>query len=211
LRASVAPGKALLSSIKRFTAASDKSVTLDFFDTYGLQQSLRSFETVLTAEMNVSDIYLVTKKRGYDTPDLINQAETLFPAELLLKVPESIDDIRQAGKCIAFELGTAAGFHTMRAMEIVLRQYWDVVTSGADRPKTGNMGDYLRELESKNAGDPKTRATLKQIKDLHRNELMHPEENLSIDDVIALLGIAQSAIIAMLREIPDVAALGAGV
>src|ERR1022692_4005513 len=127
LRATVLPGHALVQAIKKLTTEPDKERALDFFDSYSLRNSLKEFETVLTAEMNVSDTYFVTKKRGYDTPDLINNAEVLFPQDLLLKVPECRDDIRQAGKCIAFELGTAAGFHIMRANELVLRRYWDVV------------------------------------------------------------------------------------
>lgn len=153
--------------------------------------------------MNISPAYLVVKKRGYDTADLIARAEVLFPADLVRKVPEALEDVRQAGKCMAFELGTAAGFHTMRATELVLRHYYDAVMNGAERPKTNNIGDYLREMENAKAGDAKTLATLRQIKDSHRNELIHPEENLTLDDALALIGISQSAIVAMLREVPE--------
>jgi len=90
----------------------------------------------------------------------------------------------------------------MRATELVVRRYWDAVTSGKQRPDRFNIGEYLREMEKENVGDPKTLATLKQIKDLHRNELMHPEVSLDIDEAISLLGIAQSAIAAMMKEIP---------
>jgi hypothetical protein len=203
LKASVAPGKALLDAIKRLTTKPDKDQNLDFYDTYSLTNTLQSFETVFTAEMNVGAAYLVTKKRGYDTGDLIWRAEVLFPTELPIRVPECVGDIREAGKCIAFEMGTAAGFHIMRAVELVLRKYWDNVTNKRPRPDNGNMGIYLREMENANVGDEKVRACLRQIKDLHRNALMHPEDNLTLDDAIGLLGISQSAIIAMLREIPD--------
>jgi hypothetical protein len=202
LKASAVPGMSLLQAIKKLTIEPDKDRTLDLYDIYSLTNALREFETVLTHEMNVVNAYLVTKKRGYDTSDLISQAEVIFPQELASKVPEAIPDIREAGKCIAFELGTAAGFHIMRATELVLRRYYDCVTNGAPRPQTGNIGDYLRELDNRNVGELKARGTLRQIKDLHRNELIHPEISLSLDDALALLGIAQSAIIAMLREVP---------
>jgi hypothetical protein len=203
LKATVAPGMKLLQTIKKLTADPDIEKTLGFLDTYYLSSALGEFEMVLTAEMNVGNAYLVTKKRGYDTSDLISQAEVLFPVELKYKIPDAIPDIREAGKCLAFELGTAAGFHIMRATELVIRVYWDAVTNGEERPKTSNIGDYLRELDQRDAGEPKTRATLRQIKDLHRNELMHPEVSLTLDDAVALLGIAQSAIIAMMREIDE--------
>jgi hypothetical protein len=115
-------------------------------------------------------------------------------------VREAVSDMRAAGRCIAFDLGTAAGFHIMRATELVLRRYFDEVTGNAERPKTNNIGDYLRVLDDQDKGKKKTRATLRQIKDLHRNELIHPEVTLTLDEAIALLGIAQSAIVAMLQK-----------
>lgn len=202
LKASVAPGRALLQAIKKLSTEPDKERLLDFIDLYGLTNALDKFEAVLTAEMNVGAAYLVTKKRGYDTGDLIWRAAVLFPEDLVAKVPECVADIREAGKCIAFEMGTAAGFHIMRATELVLRRYYDAVMAGAARPDNGSMGGYLRLIEDASAGTPEVVAALKQIKDLHRNPLIHPENKLTLDDAIALLGISQSAIIAMLRKIP---------
>ncbi|HEV7673877.1 MAG TPA: hypothetical protein VGQ12_05040 [Candidatus Angelobacter sp.] len=203
LKASHAPGQALIQAIKRLSIEPDKERELDFYDSYSITNALDKFEAVLTAEMNVGAAYLVTKKRGYDTGDLIARAEVLFPSELPQKVPECLAEIREAGKCIAFEMGTAAGFHIMRATELVLRRYYDVATIGAPRPANNNIGGYLKEMEDGGKGAPKVIAALRQITSLHRNPLMHPEENLTLDDAIALLGIAQSAIVAMLREIPD--------
>ncbi len=52
-------------------------------------------------------------------------------------------------------------------------------------------------------GSAKVLSCLQQIKDLHRNPLMHPEETLTLEEAISLFGICQSAISAMLKEIPD--------
>lgn len=210
IRAARAPGVELLSIIQKLTEAENHERNISVYEIYMLGSALQQFETVLIAELNVGHAFWVTKKRGYDTYDLINQAEVIFPQELIAKVPESIADIRESGRCIAFELGTAAGFHTMRALEIVLRRYFDVVTNGAPRPKTNNMGDYLSELDRLAVGDVKTKAALKQIKNLHRNELIHPEVTLSLDEAIGLWNMAQSVIVAMLSEIPGQEKLLAG-
>jgi hypothetical protein len=203
LKATTMPGQVLLQALKKLTTDANKDRTLDFIDTYSVTNSLATFEAVLTAEMNVCKAYFVTKKRGYDVSDLITQAEVLFPSELVAKVPEAVPDIQQAGKCIAFEIPTAAGFHLMRALELVLRLYFDAVGKGEPRPTTNNMGDYLRIMSDKNLGDAKAVAVLKQIKDLHRNEFIHPETTLTLDQAIALLGIAQSAIVYMLDALPE--------
>jgi hypothetical protein len=202
LKATSAPGMELLAAIKKLTTENDKERKLDFFDVYSLQNALKEFEIVLRSELNVGNAYLVTKKRGYDTSDLINRGELLFPSELIVKVPASLRDVREVGRCLAFELSTAAGFHMMRAFELVLREYFDIVSSGAERPKTNNIGDYLRVMDDEKFGDVKVRECLRQITKLHRNELIHPENSLTLDEAIGLLGIAQSAMEAMLREIP---------
>ena len=203
LKASMAPGGALLQAIKKLTADPNKDRNLDFIDTYSISNALATFEAVLSAEMNVCNAYFVTKKRGYDITDLIKETEVLFPDDLKTKVPEAIFDIQQAGKCIAFEIPTAAGFHLMRALEMVLRLYFDAVANGEPRPVTNNWGDYLAIMVQKNLGDQKAIAVLKQIKDLHRNEFIHPETTLSLDEAIGLLGIVQSAMVYMLIPIPE--------
>ena len=175
-------------------------------DAYNIQEGFRQFETVLTAELGLEDLYLVFQKRGYDNKALIDNATVLFPDELTKKVPEAAFDIEQAGRCIAFELATAAGFHLHRANEAILHRYYDAVTKGADRPGR-NIGEYIKaleDLEKKDSGNAKVIAALKSLKDLHRNPLIHPDESLeSIDDAIALLNATHSVVVHMLKEIPE--------
>ena len=86
-----------------------------------------------------------------------------------------------------------------------MRRYWDYASGGKPRPTNRNLGAYLSKMEKRGYGDAKVIATLKQIKDLHRNTLIHPEETLILDDAINLLGIVRSAISAMLAPLPNVA------
>ena len=192
----------LLAAIQALTQGDNLERSLTFYETYNLSSLYSDFETVLMAEMNVAHTYLVTKKRAFDTGTLIASAEEMLALQISFMFPEAVADIRHAGRCIAFEMGTAAGFHIMRAIELVVRRYWDAVTDGKPRPDRFNIGDYLREMENLGVGAEKTRTILKQIKDLHRNELMHPEMTLTLDEAIGLFGIAQSAIDSMMKEIP---------
>src|SRR5262249_2774114 len=142
-------------------------------------------------------------KRGYDTADLIERGTVLFPDDLVPKVPSAQLDVEQGARCLAFELPTAAGFHFHRANESVLHVYYDAVTCGKPRPSGRNIGDYLAELKKHNAGDPIVWSCLKDLKDMHRNPLIHPEHTLeNIDEAIALLGQIHSVIVHMLRAIP---------
>jgi hypothetical protein len=150
---------------------------------------------VFGAELAVLPLYGVTRKAGFDLPTLIENGAA-----------EALPDLEQATRCIAFELFTAAGFHLHRANEAVLRRYWDAVTNGATRPASRNMGDYLNELNKLNAGDAKVKAALKDLKDLHRNPLIHPEQTLeNVDDAIALMNGVHTAVLNMLKEMPTIA------
>lgn len=169
-----------------------------------IRDALLKFEHFLDAEFKTMSIFLIEPVRGYDTRSLIYNGRVLFPLELESRVPKALLDADAAARCIAFDLPTSAGYHLMRATEAVLREYWDIVTDGAEPPNNRNMGDYLRQMDEKEVGDPKVKAALKDIKDLYRNPLLHPEDNLeSVEDAIALLGSVQAAIAKMLVVLPD--------
>ena len=207
LRTSVDSGMALLNAIRALKSKIDSSGNSDeplgFQDAWSITTALTTFEAVLGAELSLTPVYVVTPKGGFDVPALIEAGQACFPADLESKVPEAIQDLKQATRCIAFELFTSAGFHLHRANEAVLRRYWDAVTNGSPRPTTRNMGDYLNGLAQQNAGDPRVRAALKDLKDLHRNPLLHPDDSINnLDEAVALMNGVHTVILHMLRAIP---------
>jgi hypothetical protein len=175
---------------------------LDYLSVATLEQNVAAFRVVLDSEFQTSGIYLVTAKRGYDIPTLLENAETIFPPEVNEKLPQIQEDLREAGKCLAFNLGTAAGFHLLRALETVVCSYWYVVMNKAPLPRNRNLGQYITAMAK---GDHPNRRkvlfALRQVKDLHRNSIMHPEETLNLDEAIALLNTVQSAITLMLPTV----------
>src|SRR5262249_13042567 len=137
----------------------------------------------------------------YATPELIERAEKLFSESVRVEMPpEAVEDVRQAGRCIAFELPTAAGFHILRCVESVMLRYMDTLNAKRPKEKLRNWGVYLQILKDAGA-DEKVIAALDQLRDLHRNPNIHPEETLTLDEALSLLGIAQSAILGMVRDI----------
>ena len=175
---------------------------LEYLPVVTLQQSASAFRLVLEAEFQTSGIYLFTAKRGYDVPTLLETAETIFPPEVNEKLPQIKDDLREAGKCLAFNLGTAAGFHLLRALETVVCSYWYVVMNKAPLPSNRNLGNYINEMGvGDHPGRSKVLFALRQVKDLHRNSIMHPEETLSLDEAIALMNTVQNAVTLMLPTV----------
>jgi hypothetical protein len=117
-------------------------------------------------------------------------------------VPDAIFDIKETCKCLAYELPTASGFHIFRAAESVLRKYFHHVTGGASVPKVRNIGVYLNAMKQKKVGDEKITFSLKQMAEVYRNPLIHPEAVLTQEDAIGLFGLARSAIAGMLAALP---------
>ncbi len=176
--------------------------TLDFLDAWQIGEALKKFYAVFSAEIEVANAYLVLRKGGYDTGALLFAGETLFPDSLVSKVPDTVPDLQAAGVCLAFEQGTACGFHILRAVEAVALRYWHVLSGGKSPSEPRGLGSLLAELKRQQLGDDKALSALKQIKNLHRNPLMHPEVHLDVEEAISLVGMAQSAIRAMLVTIP---------
>lgn len=164
---------------------------------YPLVEAAKEFETVFSAELQNMATYFVSKKGIYDTNDLIARADDLFTETIRQQMSEQAKlDIREAGKCLAFDLATASGFHIARAVESVLLDYLRLLCStivenlkDSDR----NLGNYIKIAKSNN-GDPKVCSSLDQFRELHRNPLIHPESVLTVEEAVTLLGIAQSSI-----------------
>jgi len=172
------------------------------YEIAGIHQQYAQYKIALSGELAVMDSYFVTQKGGFDTLSLLMYGENLFPSDFSLKVPEALPDIREAGRCLAYDLPTSAGFHVFRAVESALRKYHAHVTGGKSPPKVRNMGVYINSLISSGAGDPKVIAALQQTKDLHRNPLAHPEAILTQEEALAIFGIARSIITPMLAQLP---------
>ncbi|HEY3800787.1 MAG TPA: hypothetical protein VGL58_20730 [Caulobacteraceae bacterium] len=209
LRFSYQSGQALLKSVKQITEVAFGGQRIgdnvDHMHAYSVRADLTIFETNLASEFALMDTYIVAKKGALDTTDLIWNGAAFMPADLSAKVPAAIGDVEQATKCLAFELLTAVGFHIHRANECVLHRYYDVVTGGKPHPKTRNIGDYLRKLDEFGVGDQRVRTALRDLKDLHRNPLIHPEHSLeTVDEAIDLLSAVRALVGQMLKEIPPV-------
>lgn len=88
----------------------------------------------------------------------------------------------------------------MRSTESVLRKYYKLVTGkDADANKL-DWGTCIQELKNVNA-DQKVVQLLDQIRDIHRNPLMHPEDFLDKKLALRLFDISKSAINALAEQI----------
>jgi hypothetical protein len=202
-RACVNAGHTLLENVERVIEKynADKTAKLESYDAYRISSPLKEFQTVLVAEMRTLDTYHASQKALYSTQDLIERAEIVLPETIRGTVPEeTINEIRAGGKCLAFELPTACGFHIVRATEAVIREYYQTVVGTVPKVKARNWGSYIKLLKDRGA-DGKITTVLEQIKDTYRNPIVHPEDVLEMEDAIILFGMAQGVIVSMMKDI----------
>jgi hypothetical protein len=151
-------------------------------------------EPTLSSELAKLHTYCIPSVGIFSTDVLLNQPETIFSESANLIPDETLIEIREVGKCLAFSLPTAAGFHLMRAVESMLRHYFEVLSKGASRPAHGAMGIYLETILQLPGIDKELHAALKQIKTLCRDPIAHLEVVLTGPEAISLLGVVQRAI-----------------
>jgi hypothetical protein len=195
--------KALLTRINgvltKLTSQQQPKEEVASWELTALQTALTQFETILSAEVQKHLIYIVSQVSGFSMPLLVTKAEVNLPEDALEVIPDTAKkDYREAGRALAFELPTAVGFHAMRAAESTLRHYYGILLT-----KDGSKCDWatcVNELRKAGA-NKKVMQVLDQIRDLHRNPLMHPQDFLTMKEAIGLFDIAKSAISAMAEEI----------
>jgi len=169
----------------------------------------KTFETVLSEELLTLSAYSASQKGIYSTSDLIERAANAFPSSVLQKLSaDTVREVTEAGKCLAFDVATASGFHMLRATEEVLHEYYVVVYKPEKKDKLDNWGAYIAALY-KLTGDEsnadveiknhikKVLALLQQIKDQNRNLIMHPEVVLTPDEAFSLFEVTKGAIMTM--------------
>jgi hypothetical protein len=176
--------------------------------TWQIRSTAQNFETAFAAEMETVDTYLISQKGIYFTNSLIEKAEEAFTEQVRAEfTAHVINDIRQAGKCLAFDLDTASGFHICRATEGLIHRYYVAVTGSTPKRKDRNWGAYVRNLKAhknKNANskaDPTLIALIDQVREHHRNPVIDPEIMLTADEAQSLFSICQAVIISFARAL----------
>ncbi|UEM08428.1 hypothetical protein J4G43_026930 [Bradyrhizobium barranii subsp. barranii] len=199
-----AEGKATL----RFPEANDEPISA--WELQWIKTAIEEFETVFAEEMRETATYFVPRRGIYYTPALIDTADDSFPTELQSHIPQKTkDDWKSAGRCLAFNLLAASGFHVARAVEACLESYY-FLFSGKTETLNG-WKDYIIALRKIAATKPtpcpseKTLAEIDQMREDYRNPIVHPRVILSEPDARMLFANGESVIIAMAQEIAKAA------
>jgi hypothetical protein len=110
-----------------------------------VKTKLEEFRHVFAAECRKSETYFIEQKMGFDISSLLHTADqNLHSSVLPVLALAAVDEIKSAGRCFALENYTACGFHTLRALEVVMADYYKLV-SGKEK-EFRSWYDYIEEF-----------------------------------------------------------------
>jgi hypothetical protein len=163
------------------------------FELSSLVSSITQFRTVLIADLRTVASFRIIGAGIFDVNLLVNCAHKALPESTRSNLPvEALEELDAAGKCLAFNLPTASGFHAMRAVERVMRTYLGHFFSQEEIKRWTNWGRYIQALEKAAATDKSPKpskeaiALLGQLKDIYRNPVIHPDRVLSPEEADTL-------------------------
>lgn len=173
-----------------------------------LRGLVEKFEHALAAELNCTPSYLVEKVGIYSTNELAENAASIFAEALRAAIPAGAQrEFNAGGRALAFGLGTASVVHTLRAIEMTLRSYYEVFAGTAPAKAERNYSIYIKKLtslaeeeDSDDRPDRRVIQMLAQIKEHYRNPLVIADAAMSTDEAVQLFGMG-SALISMMAEV----------
>jgi hypothetical protein len=169
--------------------------TLESAKIEGFKNQIEHFETVLHDELAKLPAFICEDEMlgNLSVDKLLKGAQHGYSALAKGALSDGCKaEIEEAGKCLAYERSTAAGFHILRSVEMAVKQYLKLVPGFVMPPVNRlNWGEYIRLLKDNGASKEVT-DTLQSIKDNHRNPLMHPEDTLDLPEAVTLLSLCQS-------------------
>ncbi len=163
-----------------------------------LRSLVEKFETALSAELNRRAVYIVPRRGIYDPHDLAEKAEMQFDEETVSRMSEPMrEEIRAAGRSLAFGLATAACFHLIRAIEGALAMYMEGVTRTPAANADNLWKDALNRLSGAEkdkflSADARLAGLLREVDTRYRNALNKPGASFTMQEALIFFGIASS-------------------
>jgi hypothetical protein len=176
-------------------------------------------ESTMAADVGDLNVFQVRPLAIYNTVALLERAEGNLNNAAQDSLSETTRrDLREAGACLAFHQFTAAGFHSLRAVEAEARRYYKAVTGrrvGVEMSfgkVASQLSDQYTSAETKwvKGGKKGPRRhdplgvialLLLRINGIFRNPIMHPEMTLDGDRALEVFGLGCRVISAIAEDI----------
>ncbi|MBP6868863.1 MAG: hypothetical protein KBC16_02010 [Candidatus Pacebacteria bacterium] len=171
--------------------------------TISLRKLMDRLRDIIDSETGIKYSYTVERKR-IDTQMLLNNVGSLLSSDVYETLPIlAKDDLKEAGKCIAFNLPTASAFHLMRTVESTLRELYfkNIKRNRLARLEWGPMEKALESKRGTRKPDAALIEHLKHIRKSFRNPTQHPDATYDIEQAQDLFNLCIDVLNRMSKEL----------
>lgn len=173
-----------------------------------LKKKVEIFEHQFSAELKKTAVYAVPERGIFNTEGLAENAEHHIHESIRKEVSKfALSEYRAAGRCLAFGLYSASGFHSARAVEDVLKAYYESFLGQPNDIPMGLMASHLNDqLTAKDVRIRPKENTVRHLRDItsfDRNPLIHKNVELEEIDATTLFNSALGVIVEMVKEMRD--------
>jgi hypothetical protein len=163
---------------------SGKPVTMGECTT--LFSAKEELEKCLERESKYLSVFTVTPKGTYDTNILIESPQDDFPDRMATVLPAKfVGDLKQAARCLVFDIPVGCAFHVCRATESLMIAYYEKLAKQPWPFPNRDWSAYIDHLVKQGA-PPTITARLREIKDMDRNPYIHPDREVSLEEAQVL-------------------------
>jgi hypothetical protein len=173
---------------------------LNNYFTSPIREDIDTFQIALSEEIKLLPLFSVEPKGNLSIDRLVDGAADGYPPTVISLLDTfTIREINEAGRCLAYAMPTACGFHILRAVEVGLKGYVLAATGALPKLNNRNWGEYIVQMT--NAGASSDLIDLLRILKTKRNPLMHPKDSLEMEDAIGIFCICQNAIETLISDV----------
>lgn len=176
------------------------TLKLDLEEGRKVSRAALTVEAAAVAEASGMLVYVAREQR-FASDKLLHDVGFLMAPGVFESLPAiAQSDFSEAGRCIAYEVATAAAFHLMRGTEDVLRWFHkSVIKRGG---KATMWGPIVNELRARRNPPPKTLLdNLDNLRSNFRNPTQHPEKIYDIQEAQDLLSLSLDVVNRMVRHV----------
>ncbi len=194
--------RCLLRTLQTVNEPTDVSRAITQSEVIAIWDAKEQFEQHFEREHRSLDVFTVMPKGIYDTRLLAERTEEKFPETIRKHFSDTfVYDLRQAGRCLAFEVATAAAFHIFRATESMILRYYEVLASKSWPHKGRNWAEYIKELNKLPTVNSDVTMRLDEIRKFERNPSIHPEHIVALEKAPVLFELCSGVIYTIGDEI----------
>jgi len=173
---------------------------LNIYYTSQVKEAIIAFQFAISEELRQLPTYIATEKGILSIDKLVDGASKGYSKRTISLLDDfTCFEIDEAGRCLAFGLFTACGFHILRSLEVAIKGYIFAAKGSLPPLNRRNWGEYIAQLMDIGASSELIDCI--SIIKSKSNPLMHPQDKLDLDEAIDIFNLCNSTMNELIKDV----------